>query len=108
MIKSLLLLTALSLVEASPYAEPGAVPVAAPQPVGTPSPVQQLPSKTRRDLTDDISSVLGSLGSNIPSYVAEGVANFFQDLPLPDAVKSSLGVDDEQLAALPTEVLNIP
>lgn len=95
-----LLLTALSLVEASPYA--------APQPVTTPSPVQYAPSKTRRDLTGDIASVLGSLGSNIPSYVADGVANFFQDLPVGDAVQDALDIDDEQLAALPPKVLNIP
>ena len=30
------------------------------------------------DLAGDVSSILGSLGSDIPSYVASGVANFFQ------------------------------
>lgn len=32
------------------------------------------------DLAGDVNSVLGSLGSNIPSYVASGVANFFQGM----------------------------
>lgn len=37
-----------------------------------------------------------------------GVANFFQDFPSGSAVQTSLGLSDEQLAALPTNVLNIP
>ena len=108
MLSSLFWLSLLPLVHASPYAQPGAAAAAAPQPQSTPSLVQLVPSKTRRGLTDDIKSVLGDLGSNIPSYVADGVANFFQELPVGDGVKSSLGIDDSQLAALPTQVLNIP
>lgn len=38
----------------------------------------------------------------------QGVPNFFQDFPTGDKVKSSLGIDDQQLAAYPTNVLNIP
>ena len=34
--------------------------------------------------------------------------NFFQDFPNGEDVQSSLGIDDQQLAALPTNVLNLP
>ena len=34
--------------------------------------------------------------------------NFFQDFPTGDKVQSELGIDDQQLAALPTQVLNVP
>lgn len=37
-----------------------------------------------------------------------GIPNFFQDFPTGDKVQSSLGIDDDQLAALPTNVLNLP
>ena len=91
-------------------ASPAPIPAAAPMPVVTPSPVYYEPTRTldRRGLVDDIKSVLGSLGSNIPSYVASGVANFFQDLPTGPAVQKTLGLSDAQIQALPTQVLNIP
>lgn len=54
-----------------------------------------------------IDSILSNLGSDVPSYVASGIPNFFQGFPTGDAVKSSLGIDDKELAALPTQVLNI-
>lgn len=90
------------------------VPRAAAQPQVTQSPTEWSPTKTLKrrgvisDLAGDVSSVLGSLGSNIPSYVASGVPNFFQDFPTGDKVQSSLGLNDSQVAALPTQVLNIP
>ena len=88
------------------------------QPLITPSPVLRNPTRThqvRRGILDDlknkadeeIGEVLSDLG-NVPGYVASGVPNFFQDLPGVDQVQSSLGIDDDQLAALPTQVLNIP
>jgi hypothetical protein len=43
-----------------------------------------------------------------PSYIASGVPNFFQDFPTGTAVQSSLGIADNELAATPTPVLNIP
>lgn len=69
----------------------------------------------RRDIFDDlknkaeeeIGEVLSDLG-NVPGYVASGIPNFFQDLPGVEQVQSSLGIDDDQLAALPTQVLNVP
>lgn len=84
-------------------------------PLITPSPSSWDPTKTEKfrrgilsDIGDDIGGVLSELGSNIPSYVASGVPNFFQDFPTGDKVKSSLGINDDQVAALPTQVLNIP
>ncbi len=85
---------------------------ASPAPQITPSPVLSPPTKTKRNILDDvkndIGSVLGGLGSSIPSYVASGIPNFFQDFPTKDRVQSSLGIDDAQVSALPTSVLNIP
>lgn len=86
------------------------------QPLNTPSPASArwFPTRTYKkrdivsDLSGDINSILGSLGSNIPSYVASGVPNFFQDFPTGDKVQSSLGLNDSQVSALPTQVLNIP
>ncbi|KAF2269102.1 hypothetical protein CC78DRAFT_453707 [Lojkania enalia] len=70
----------------------------------------------KRNFVDDIISgadnVLHSLGSvlgtDLPSYIVSGIPNYFQDFPIGDDVKSSLGIDDDQLDAAPTEVLNIP
>ncbi|KAF2730784.1 hypothetical protein EJ04DRAFT_473183 [Polyplosphaeria fusca] len=70
----------------------------------------------RRNIISDIASgadnILHSIGSvlgtDLPSYVISGIPNYFQDFPVGDGVKSSLSIDDEQLAALPTQVLNVP
>ncbi|KAI9744932.1 MAG: hypothetical protein M1818_001858 [Claussenomyces sp. TS43310] len=68
----------------------------------TPTPVD------KRDLGDTVGSILGGLGSDVPSYVASGVPNFFQNFPTGSAVQSSLGLSDSDVAALPTQVLNLP
>lgn len=84
------------------------------QPLITPSPATWDPTKTyksRRNLLDDLQSDVGGILSelgNVPSYVASGIPNFFQDFPTGDKVKSSLGIDDDQIKALPTQVINIP
>ena len=84
------------------------------QPLVTPSPSKWFPTKTLKrrgiisDVAGDVNSILGSLGSDIPSYVASGIPNFFQDFPTGGDVQSSLGLDDAQVSALPTQVLNIP
>ena len=84
------------------------------QPLVTASPSVWSPTETLKrrdvisDIAGDVNSVLGSLGSNIPSYVASGVPNFFQDFPTGAGVQSSLGLNDSQVSALPTQVLNIP
>lgn len=59
------------------------------------------------DIQSDVDGVLSDLG-NVPSYVASGVPDYFQNLPTGDSVASSLGLSDEQLAAEPTQALNIP
>ena len=88
------------------------------QPMITPSPARWSPTKTYQkrglisdavsDISGDVNSILAGLGSDIPTYVASGVPNFFQDFPTGDKVQSSLGLDDDQVKALPTQVLNIP
>ena len=108
-----MLLALLPISSASPAPiKPAAAPE---QPWIGPSPASWEATKTYtsrrgfiRDLAGDVSSILASLGSDIPSYVASGVPNFFQRFPNGDAVVSSLGLDDSQIAALPTQVLNIP
>ena len=95
--------------------KPAAIAPPPEYPLITPSPVVRESTRTykhRRDIFSDVAgnvhSILNELGSDIPTYVASGVANFFQDFPTGDRVKSSLGLDDSQIAALPTQVLNIP
>lgn len=63
------------------------------------------------DATSDIAGLgtyLSSVIGTYPSYIASGVPNFFQDFPTGSAVESSLGISDSDLAATPTQVLNIP
>lgn len=85
-------------VSAVPAPEP------VPHPMITPAPV--LP----RDIDPGayIASVISHIGSGVSSYVASGVPQFFQDFPTGDSVESSLGINDDQLAAKPTQVLNLP
>ncbi|KAI9683645.1 MAG: hypothetical protein M1829_004950 [Trizodia sp. TS-e1964] len=109
---SLFLFALLPLIAASPTPIPTS---AAPTPAAnidariTPAPLapRALVSDIK-SLAGEIGSVLGSLGSNIPSYVASGVPNFFQDFPDGNGVRSTLGLDDSQIAALPTKALNLP
>ena len=78
----------------------------------TPSPSTWGPTRTREllkrgifsHLKDDVGGVLSELGSIIPAYAA----NFFQDFPTGDKVQKGLGIDDSQVSALPTKVLNVP
>lgn len=101
-------LTALPHVLAAPATEAQAEP---PHPMITQRAtlVDRTPTRVvERALTDVFGSLLNDLGSAIPSYVASGVPNFFQDFPTGSAVASTLGVSDDDLAALPTQVLNIP
>ncbi|KAG8629615.1 hypothetical protein KVT40_003480 [Elsinoe batatas] len=108
------LLAAATLTSASPAPTQRAnAVVEARAPKITPSPVLYEATKTleRRQILSDIKSgvdnVLSELGSNLPSWVASGIPQFFQDFPTGDKVQSSLGLDDDQVRALPTQVLNI-
>ena len=104
------------LLALTPYAyassvDPNPAAIAAEQPLITPAPTTWDPTKTKRDILSDVgmdvNSIISDLG-NVPSYVASGVPNFFQDFPTGASVQSSLGLNDSQVAALPTQVLNIP
>ena len=104
------------LVSATPAPSPNPEPnVIAPRdPLITPSPALSHPTRTynqKRDIFDDlqsgVDSILSGLGTAIPSFVASGVPNFFQDFPTGDSVQSSLGIDDDQVAALPTQTLTV-
>lgn len=104
------LLTTVASIPA-PTAFSNTVEQAAP-PMITPSPVERDPTRVvgrniLSDVESDADSVLSGLGSNLPSWVASGVPNFFQGFPTGEAVVSSLGLNDEQLDAVPTNVLNI-
>ncbi|KAJ7180607.1 hypothetical protein C8R46DRAFT_1210941 [Mycena filopes] len=111
----LFLVAVLSGVAASPTPIPGATPTS-PMPTHAPSRPTAFSSTPRAiarrnfltDLDGDIDSILSGLGSAIPSYVASGVPNFFQDFPTGTAVQSSLGLSDDDMAAIPTQVLNLP
>lgn len=67
--------------DAKPAAVAAAQPAVTPR---TPTPSRYEATRTLKnrgiisDLAGDTSSILGSLGSDIPSYVASGVPNFFQ------------------------------
>ncbi|KAF2765284.1 hypothetical protein EJ03DRAFT_319701 [Teratosphaeria nubilosa] len=115
--RSLLLPAALCvLVAAGPL--PGPTPVAnrveERDPIITPAADLDWRALDKRALSDitaeigrDVNSVLSGLGSDLPSYIASGIPQYFQGLPTGDAVASSLGIGDSELAAVPTNVLNI-
>jgi hypothetical protein len=60
------------------------------------------------ELDGYLNSVFSELGSAIPSYVSNGLLPGLQGLPTGSAVESSLGIKSSDLAATPTQVLNIP
>ncbi|KUJ23053.1 uncharacterized protein LY89DRAFT_635180 [Mollisia scopiformis] len=113
-------LSLLALVVPIALAAPAPAPaaVAVPHPMITPraSLTDRIPSKVQeRGVVSSIESSIEGLGSYLtsvlgtyPSYVASGVPNFFQDFPTGSAVESSLGISDSDLAASPTQALNIP
>ena len=112
-----LLLSLLPLTSASPKPAPVASDNVqlVERPIITPSPASWDPTKTYKyrrsvisDVTGAIDSVLSDLGSAVPSYVASGVPDFFQGFPTGADVKSKLGLSDKEIAALPTQVLNLP
>ncbi|KAI0181703.1 hypothetical protein GGR52DRAFT_51972 [Hypoxylon sp. FL1284] len=81
-----------------------------PHPMITPAPDLENRAVVARDLDPGsyINSIIGGLGSHVSSYIASGVPQFFQDFPTGGAVESSLGISDSDLAATPTQVLNLP
>lgn len=78
-------------------------------PMITPAPaISQHELERRLDLTSYLGGVFSSLGSDVSSFVASGVPQFFNDLPTGTAVMSDLGISSSDLAASPTQALNVP
>lgn len=65
-------------------------------------------SDVASDLDSYVNGVFSELGSAIPSYVSNGLLPGLQGLPTGSDVLSSVGVSSSDLAASPTQVLNIP
>lgn len=75
-------------------------PTAAPQPT--------TPTKVKRDIFDEASSVIASLASTIPTIVTQGVLPELQNLPSDADILKQSNLTDADIAALPIQVLNIP
>lgn len=116
----LLLSATVSLAGAYAIPEPTAVPakVEVRAPVVTPAAIRfdgRHSYLQKKDIIDDIKSGVNSiaqswgsvLGTDLPSYFTEGIPGWFESLPTGTQVLSKLGIGDD-LAAKPTEVLNIP
>lgn len=106
------LLALVPAVMAIPAAAPGAAPtvyrrVAAP--VAQPTGIADI---ERRDIIDDVETYVGGLVSGVETkikgWVNSGILDFPTGFPTGDEVKKSAGVDDDDLEAQPTQVLNIP
>ena len=103
--KGAIVLGALSAVVAVPA--PAAAP--APHPQITPAPVlSQRELERRLDIGSYVDSVISGIGSDVSSFVASGVPQYFNDLPTGTAVESSLGISSSDLDAKPTQALNVP
>lgn len=90
-----------------------AVAVPAPEPVPhpmiTPAPALRRDYQRRDfDPASYVDSVISGIGSDVSSYVASGIPQYFQDFPVGDQVESTLSISDDDLKATPTQVLNIP
>lgn len=108
-----LLLALLPVALAAPAPAPAhVVRIAHPMITARASLTDRTPTRVQeRDIVSSIEglgSYLSSVLGTYPSYVASGVPNFFQDFPTGTAVESSLGISSSDLAATPTQVLNIP
>ncbi|KAF1832432.1 hypothetical protein BDW02DRAFT_529936 [Decorospora gaudefroyi] len=119
--RALLLSATFGLASAVAVPEPTAVPakVEVRAPIVTPAALRfdgRHSYLQKRDIIDDIKSgvegyveSIGSvLGTDLPSFFTDGIPEWFQSLPTGSEVMSSLGIEDGDLEAQPTEVLNIP
>lgn len=104
------LLFMLQATIASPAAQPNPVLEAEAALVTAPPAYPPPPTRTvdRRNLISDAASYANSILDGAPSFITDGVANFFQGFPTGDAVLKSAGVSSTDLDALPTQALNIP
>lgn len=93
---------------------PSVLAVPAPHPMITPAPAlaPRDPGVVAERQLDSIGSYIGSvisdIGGGVSSFVADGVPQFFAGLPTGSQVQKSLGISNSDLAATPTQVLNIP
>ncbi|KAG5977281.1 hypothetical protein E4U55_006914 [Claviceps digitariae] len=62
----------------------------------------------RRGLGDDIKSLAGGAESKMSAFVESGILNFGNGFPAGTAVETSLGLSSNDLAAQPTQVMNLP
>jgi hypothetical protein len=65
-------------------------------------------SKIESKIENLYSSKLAELGQAIPSLLANGIPEILHHMPHGSAIESSLGLQPTQIAALPTQVLNLP
>lgn len=97
-------IVALPFISASPA--PLAAAVVPEQPLITPAP-GLVPTKTSNEKRGIISDLEGQVSSLFASASAD-YASIFSGFPSAGDVQSKLGLDSSQVAALPTQVLNIP
>jgi len=100
----LAVILALPFISASPA--PVAVAVAPEQPLITPAPAL-VPTKTSNEKRGIVSDLEGQVSSLFASASAD-YASIFSGFPSGGDVQSKLGLDSSQVAALPTQVLNLP
>ncbi|KAG5929829.1 hypothetical protein E4U42_004349 [Claviceps africana] len=62
----------------------------------------------RRGLGDDIKSLARGAESRLSSFAESGILDFANGFPTGTAVEKSLGISSNDLAARPTQVLNLP
>ncbi|KAH7081813.1 hypothetical protein BKA63DRAFT_550411 [Paraphoma chrysanthemicola] len=117
----LLLAATLGLVNAValPAATPAPARVEARAPIVTPAAIRfdsRHSYLEKKDIINDIKSGVAGvakswesvIGSALPSFFTDGVPGWFEGLPTGTQVQSSLGISDSDLAAQPTQVLNVP
>ncbi|KAJ4398132.1 hypothetical protein N0V91_010420 [Didymella pomorum] len=119
--RALLLSATLGLANAVYLPEATAAPakVEVRAPVVTAAPIrfdERYSYVERRNILDDITSGVGGaikslesvIGTALPSFFTDGIPGWFEGLPTGSQVMSSLGINDDDLSAIPTQVLNVP
>lgn len=100
----------IAIPAAAPVAEPTVYQVLA---VRAPEPTEVV-ALEQRGIVDSVESYVDGLVTRVESklsaWVDSGILDYPNGFPTGDAVKKSLGIsdDDDELAAQPTQVLNLP
>ncbi|KAK9798865.1 putative Phosphatidate phosphatase APP1 catalytic domain-containing protein [Seiridium cardinale] len=100
--------TAIPLWVLAAVAAAAPAPEPVPHPMITPAPVLRRGLERRVEVGSYIDSLISKAGSGVSSYVASGIPQYFQDFPVGGDVESTLGINDDDLKATPTQVLNVP